>query len=191
MHRKIAEDLVAMFSAFSHTFSGFTPNTLNLMTLINANRKASSQETSLFCQNVPPLVYMVWFISLVLEFLHLISLYMYSVGLFASCFGREVIQKLCSVNDCCLCVCGWHWSLHTSVMKHNCLLSSWSKIKEYPFHQNTHPLCPLTIDAHLVHTWSLNAACRGKSSLFSFQGRAKDRAVETVCVDQRSCRQDI
>lgn len=106
----------------------------------------------------------IWF---VLPFLHLINLYIYFVGLFASCFGGYRSCRDCAAwMIVCVCECGadhftpqcWNTSLFTPAgQRLQCMPSTKNK------HTYPHPLCPLIFNTYSLHTLPSNAACRVKS----------------------------
>lgn len=116
--------------------------------------------------------------------LHLINLYIYFVGRLV--FGSQVIQRPCSETD------------HFTPQRYNTPLfaPAGQRLQSVPStktHTHTHPLCPLTFDAHTLHTLPSNAA-RGVESLwFSLQGswgqRGADNQRWSKCPG--SCRRDV
>lgn len=136
---------------------GFRQSTLNLLVLIQKNHIYLCLQLwnlcffffyFIFCINVPQHQntenhWFGWFglIWSATHFLHLINLLIYFVGLFGSCFGGTVIQRLCSMNGCTR-MCVLHQSLHTTMLKHSSPHSSWSKITEHALHQNIHIHAP-------------------------------------------------
>lgn len=79
-----------------------------------------------------------------------------------------------SYRDCaawlavCVCVCVLHRSLHTTMLKHSSLHSSWSKITERALHWNTHTHTP-TVPTDIWHTLTSHSAfeCHWRSEVFS------------------------
>lgn len=132
---------------FSPSVKGFRPSTLNLLVLVQGNIYLCLQLWNFLV--VPKCAAAT---KILRTLLHLINLYIYFVGLLA--FGSQVIQRPCSATD------------HFTPQRYNAPLfaPAGQRLQSLPStkthtHTPTPPLCPLTFDAHTLHTLPSNAAC--------------------------------
>ncbi len=131
---------------------------------------AFSRGISLFWQNVPqhqkywePLVWMVWF------YMVYISISTVHQPLYLFCWSVWFLFWQVGHTDTgqleWLYVCLWHWSLHTTTLKHSSLHSSWSKITEHALHQNTR-IHKTTAPTDIWHTLTSHSAFECSTRLY-------------------------